>query len=187
MSSNHRFVKFWPQDWQRDPALRSCGIAARGLWIDLLCIMHEGEPYGHLTVNGRAMTVRQVGTISGIGEKEAGKLLAELEEAGVFSRAQDGTIYSRRMVRDSERSQQGRDYVSKRGGPWAPNTPPNRSPTSGPTSSPVTQEARSKKQETPPLTPPRGAGRFRNGFLAVIAEEGMPSQPEEGQLRAVID
>ena len=40
-----------------DMALQSCSVAARGLWIDMLCIAHECEPYRHLTVNGKPMTV----------------------------------------------------------------------------------------------------------------------------------
>jgi hypothetical protein len=117
MSANHRWLKFWPQDWQRDPALRSCGIAARGLWIDLLCIMHEGDPYGHLTINGRGATSRQIGMITGIGEREADKLIAELEEAGVFSRTDAGLIYSRRMVKDKAASDAGREHGKGGGNP----------------------------------------------------------------------
>jgi hypothetical protein len=36
--TKHRFIKFWFQDWMRDPALRGCSLAARGLWIDLLAV-----------------------------------------------------------------------------------------------------------------------------------------------------
>lgn len=115
MSADHRWFKFWPQDWQRDPALRSCGIAARGLWMDLLCIMHEGEPYGHLTIGGKNPTARQIGIITGVSEKEAVRLLEELESVGVFSRNSDGVIYSRRMVRDKAASDAGRES-GKRGG-----------------------------------------------------------------------
>ena len=96
----HRWIKFWPQDWQRDPALRSCSISARGLWIEMLCVMHDGEPYGHLTINSKAATSRQIASIASVTEKDAVKMLAELEESGVFSRTEDGLIFSRRMVRD---------------------------------------------------------------------------------------
>lgn len=115
MSGTHRWLKFWPQDWQRDPALRCCGLAARGLWIDLICIMYEGAPYGHLTIGGSAATPRQIGMVTGCGEKEAVKLIGELEAAGVFSRTEDGTIYSRRMVRDRAASHKG-TVVGQEGG-----------------------------------------------------------------------
>ena len=42
--------QFYPGDWLRDPALRACSLAARGLWADVLCYMHQGAPYGHLAL-----------------------------------------------------------------------------------------------------------------------------------------
>lgn len=94
--------QFYPSDWRKDMALQSCSVAARGLWVDMLCIAHECEPYGHLTVNGRPMTAAQVGRHTGLTERECVKLIAELEDAGVFSRTDDGAIYSRRMVADED-------------------------------------------------------------------------------------
>jgi hypothetical protein len=40
--------QFYPGDWLRDMALRSCSMEARGLWIEMLCLMHDAVPYGHL-------------------------------------------------------------------------------------------------------------------------------------------
>lgn len=94
--------QFYPSDWRKDMALQSCSVAARGLWIDLLCIAHECEPYGHLTVNGKPMTAAQIGRHTGLTQREAERLLSELDEAGVLSRTPEGAIYSRRMVRDED-------------------------------------------------------------------------------------
>lgn len=93
--------QFYPGDWRSDPALRMCSIAARGLWIDMLAVMHDCEPYGVLMFNGRPMTDQQLARLVGEDQKQVRKLLAELEDAGVFSRREDDdAIYSRRMVRD---------------------------------------------------------------------------------------
>lgn len=94
--------QFYPADWRKDMALQSCSVAARGLWVDMLCIAHECEPYGHLTVNGRPMTPAQIGRHTGLTERECTRLVVELEDAGVLSRTESGAIYSRRMVRDEE-------------------------------------------------------------------------------------
>jgi hypothetical protein len=51
-------MKFSPDRWQRDEALRMCGAAARGVWAELICIMHKAEPYGHLLVRGKQPTDR---------------------------------------------------------------------------------------------------------------------------------
>lgn len=40
--------QFYPGDWQRDANLRRCSHAARGAWIDVLCLMHDAEEYGVL-------------------------------------------------------------------------------------------------------------------------------------------
>ena len=94
--------QFYPADWLRDASLRCCSLAARGLWIDMLCLMHDGEPYGHLKVGSRIIDAELLGRMVGFSEKETQKLLDELEAVGVFSRQEDGTIYSRRMIRDGE-------------------------------------------------------------------------------------
>jgi hypothetical protein len=94
--------QFYPADWRKDMALQSCSVAARGLWVDMLCIAHECEPYGHLTVNGRPMTPAQIGRHTGLTERECSRLVAELEDSGVLSRTDEGAIFSRRMVRDED-------------------------------------------------------------------------------------
>jgi len=106
---------FYPGDWLRNIRLRTCSIAARGLWMDMLCLMHQGEPYGHLALGIqkdpagdanedvlRAILPANLARMVGSTEKEVSGLLRELEEAGAFSRTADGTIYSRRMVRDEK-------------------------------------------------------------------------------------
>lgn len=98
------WMKFYPSDWRADPALRSCTIAARGLWVEMLCIMHEAVPYGSLLINGARIDKKRLATLAGISERECIALLLELEGFGVFSRDDDGTIYSRRMRRDAEKA-----------------------------------------------------------------------------------
>lgn len=94
--------QFYPADWRKDPALAACSLAARGLWMEMLCIAHESERYGHLSINGKAMMPAQIARIVGETPALVTKLLRELEEAGVLSRTPEGIIYSRRMIRDEE-------------------------------------------------------------------------------------
>lgn len=92
--------QFYPADWRKDVELRSCSIAARGLWIDMMCLAHECDPYGHLTVNGKPMTPAKIAGQVGVSEAMAKKLIAELLENGVVRITDDGVLYSARMVRD---------------------------------------------------------------------------------------
>jgi hypothetical protein len=164
-----RWSKFWWQDYERDPALRACSLSAQGLWMRMLCFMHDGEPYGHLVVNGRVPDTKRLAAMIGKAEREVGICLAELDEAGVFSRTADGTIYSRRLVRDKAISDEATEHGSKGAiqplsaiptDPLTPRvmggglTPPDMGEG-------YTLESRSKsqkqKQETP-LGPPLGRG-----------------------------
>jgi 5-methylcytosine-specific restriction endonuclease McrA len=102
--SANPWMKFFPSDWLADAALRVCGPAARGLWMDCLCLMHSAEPYGHLLINGRPVTDTQLATLTGIDPTTVRSLMTELETAGVFSRNRAGVVYSRRMTRDFKKA-----------------------------------------------------------------------------------
>ncbi|WP_245496230.1 hypothetical protein [Rhizobium leguminosarum] len=109
------WLKFFPSDWRADPSLRMCSIAARGLWIEMLCVMHEATPRGTLRVNGKPVSDKQMAILAGCSNITT--LLQELEEAGVFSREPDGTIFSRRMMRDVEKAEQDKANGRKGGNP----------------------------------------------------------------------
>jgi hypothetical protein len=92
--------QFYPSDWLRDTALRSCSTGARGLWIDMICFMHEGNPYGYLKVGNKVILADNLARMVGLTTHEVEGYLAELKEAGVYDLDADGTICSRRMIRD---------------------------------------------------------------------------------------
>jgi hypothetical protein len=92
--------QFYPSDWRNDSGLRLCSLAARGLWVEMMCIAHESEEYGKLKQNGRGFSHKTLAKLVGLSPQTCLKLLKELEENKVFSRDEDGAIYSRRMVRD---------------------------------------------------------------------------------------
>lgn len=109
-------MKFYPADW-RDTKLRDCSLAARGLWIDLLTYMHETEPYGHLLINGKEPSLAQIALHVARPLQEVKRALAELEAADVFSRTDNGIIFSRRMVRDKAKEIQDREHGKAGGNP----------------------------------------------------------------------
>lgn len=161
--NGHDWSKFNWRDWSGDRALHACSLAARGLWIEMLCIMHEGVPIGYLTVNGRIPTTRQLAAIVGANEQDVTRHTHELEEAGVFSRTTEGIIYSRRMVRDTAASEAGREHIQKR---WSsnkpasdpnrdPNSPPNRGPNREATREPISEPIRGAYRDPnrPPISP----------------------------------
>lgn len=141
MTERYRWLKFWPADWRNDAALRMCSLAARGLWIECIGLMHDAEPYGHLLVNGRVPSMRQLAVLVGCTEREAKTLMDELHEAGVFSVSDDGTPYSRRMVRDDAKAEVGRESAERRWSQKEKSKPPRGSSGGGPNRSPKGQNA----------------------------------------------
>lgn len=110
------WFKFYPTSWRADPALRMCSMGARGMWMEMLCLMHEAEPRGSLLIKGNPVSARQLAALCGCSLKEATAFLEELEDAGVFSR--DGeVVYSRRMRRDEDKAQRDKANGQKGGNP----------------------------------------------------------------------
>lgn len=107
--------QFYPDDWLRDTGLRLCSLQARGLWIEMLCIMFYGKPRGTLTVNGKAIEAKGLAKILGVRSALINKLLNELEANKVFSRLADSTIYCRRMYRDAQKDEYLRKVRSDAG------------------------------------------------------------------------
>lgn len=98
------WMKFHPQDWRADERLRMCSLSARGLWLEMICIMHRAEKYGFLLIAGKAPTDTQLAFQVGTTPEQVSQLLAELRAAEVYSATSSGVIYSRRMVRDEKKS-----------------------------------------------------------------------------------
>jgi hypothetical protein len=76
--------------------------AARGVWIEMLCVMHHCEPYGVLAdQHGKAMPPSALAVLIGIS-LPWWSLPARSPSLNrkVFSRDDQGRIVSRRMQRD---------------------------------------------------------------------------------------
>jgi len=117
MEKKRPWMKWYPSDWRGEPKLRMCSLAARGLWADMISYMHEGQPYGHFTIEGHAPNTAEIAALVSrpLGEVEIA--LAELDERQVFSRTPDGVIYSRRMVRDEEKARRDHRHGKNGGNP----------------------------------------------------------------------
>ena len=147
MSGAEPWMKFYPQDWRADEKLRMCSLAARGLWIEMLAIMHRSERYGNLLIGGLVPTDAQLAVQAGASPDEVSALPLELSNAGVFSRTSSGAIYSRRMTRDRKKAETARKNGKKGGNPNLGKqrekvASDNLNPTEG-----LNSEARSQKPE----------------------------------------
>lgn len=115
--SGTTWSRFFWSDWQSDPALRLCSYAARGLWMDMLCIAASHDPIGYVAVAGRALDSTAIARMTGGAESEVAPLLDELDRNGVFSRDRHGRVYSRRMVLDAKKAKIASQNGKKGGNP----------------------------------------------------------------------
>jgi hypothetical protein len=65
---------FYTGDWKKDPDLSKCSAATRGIWIDLLCAMHENGRTGIITG-----TVHELAQMCRCSAPEMHVALAELK------------------------------------------------------------------------------------------------------------
>ena len=112
--------QFYPADWRSDSSLQVCSLRARGLWLEILCLLHElgqqeGSRYGYLELRGNPLNPSHLSRLVGVELQTVSDLLEELEVAGVFSRDQGGVIYSRRFARDGQ-VKQIRSKAGSKGG-----------------------------------------------------------------------
>lgn len=38
--------QFYPKDWRNNANLGRCSFAARGVWVDVMCVLHDSDEYG---------------------------------------------------------------------------------------------------------------------------------------------
>lgn len=142
------WMKFYPRDWRGEHNLRAVSIAARGLWIECLCIMHEAKPYGHLMLNGKPIEDDTLARMAGIPVDDVRSLMAELQQAGVFSLTRKGVVFSRRMTKDHSRSIKGRKAVEKRHRQGTENKQKTGEPNRLPNRLPITQKPEARTTTT---------------------------------------
>jgi len=96
-------ILFYTGDWLKDPAVRCMSLAARGLWIDMLCLMYESPTRGYLSLmDGKPVSAVQLARMVGGTLEETETLLSEMRGCGTFSVTDEGVMFSRRMVADEE-------------------------------------------------------------------------------------
>jgi len=95
------YIPFYTGDWLKDPQLSLCAPATRGVWIDLLCAMHEAGRVGSL-----CGTCAQLARLARCVPADLALALTDLQTTGaadVTERNGVVTLTNRRMVRDAKK------------------------------------------------------------------------------------
>lgn len=92
---------FYTGDWMKDPNLSKCSAATRGIWMDLLCAMHENGRTGIITG-----TITELAQMCRCSEREMRYTIVTLRKNEVAeirkcnARSQQVTVVNRRMNRE---------------------------------------------------------------------------------------
>jgi hypothetical protein len=106
-------LQFYPGDWLRD-SVAGCSLAAQGLWLRMMFLMHDSPRYGYLcNSDGSPIPPGSVALRCGCTLEQYETLLHELDSVDVPSRTTEGTIFSRRMVRDAAKRAMDADRQAK--------------------------------------------------------------------------
>lgn len=103
---------YYPKDWRADSVF-GCSLAARGLWHEMMNMMHASERYGYLCSNSLPIPDEAVARYCGCSLQEYQTLLAELSAANVPRRTNTGVIYSKRMVEDHRKRREWKERQDK--------------------------------------------------------------------------
>ena len=140
--------QWYAGDWRKDLAVQSLSFHDRGVWREMLDLMHDSERRGVLVLNGRAMTDDQISRAIGLDNQSFNQTLGRLLTSGVASREEEtGAIFNRRMVRDEEIRKIRTCAGLKGGNPNLLNQTPKQNPT--PSLSPSGKKTKVRKCSIP--------------------------------------
>jgi uncharacterized protein YdaU (DUF1376 family) len=99
------YMEFFTGDWLRDPAVGMLSPAARGIWVDLMCAMHQDDRSGVI-----CGTSAQLARLARCSTDEMGGALEEFRVCKTGEVSEDNgmvTVINRRMHREAQARKQG--------------------------------------------------------------------------------
>lgn len=103
MARRTPWMQFFAGDWLNDPLVSQCDPATRGIWMDLLCAMHQLDQRGQISG-----TLEKLARIARCTAEEMHKAVDDLRATGAADvQICNGvvTLVNRRMHRESEQRQ----------------------------------------------------------------------------------
>ena len=119
----YKWMKWYPGAMRAETAYLQCSLETRLVWRETLDFLYDQEPRGYLYNGGEAISPQVLGIAIAVPEKIVVAALTELLRRGVCSETEEdhelgpGIIYSRRMVRDSAKSTEFKEYGELGGNP----------------------------------------------------------------------
>lgn len=98
------YMPFYHGDWKKDIGVQALSFHDRAVWFEMLMLMHESEQRGLLILNNQPMSHDLIAKLINLDNQIFKTSLQNIIDNGVCGVREDGTIYSRKMVRDEELS-----------------------------------------------------------------------------------
>jgi hypothetical protein len=141
-------LQFYPGDWRKSMDVQSLSFHDRGVWFEMLMVMHDSERRGVLVLNGRAMADDAIARCIGLDNQTFNQTLTILLTSGVAEREHEtGAVMSRRMVRDEKLREIRVESGSKGGNPVLVNQKPTTRDNQKPTPSSSSSSSKPLKQK----------------------------------------
>jgi len=103
---NRQGFTFYPEDWLDDAKLKHCSLTAKGMWIDLLCHMHRGDPYGYMVFRNKVMSRFDIQKMLRVtNENVFNDAFGELFDKGILLQdPSTGAYFSKRMLQEHKKN-----------------------------------------------------------------------------------
>lgn len=169
---------FYPGDWLKDANLRRCSHNAKGVMIDLMCLMFECEDPGFLATAGIGWTDQEICRAIGGDSESTASGYHELLAKGAIRRSDDGIVYCSMLVRGEqlvrERRASGKAGANAR---WngKPHGKAMAKGMANDMAKPCLSSSVSISKETPTVSPPSGG-------VGGIGGDAAPRQKPEADL-----
>ncbi len=160
--------QFYVGDWLKDPALTMCSPATRGIWIDLLCAMHESDRSGQLS--GTPEQLARVARCTPVQLSHALQELGDSHTADVTDRNSIVTLENRRMRREFQARKDAAERQKRHRGKVEINSHGDVTQKSHPPSSSSSSPS-GRKAKTPPSPPAAGGNRGVGKKLGGVPEK----------------
>jgi hypothetical protein len=155
--------QFYPADWRKDPGVQSLDFETRGIWWEIICLLHESDERGVLLLNGKPMPEDALCRLLGLDKQKLTTALTTILTYGVAKRREsDGALYSKRMVADENLRQIRKLAGSKGGNPLLLNQKPTSQVKQR--STPSSSSSSSSSISTESLTLPFGSPEFEEAW-----------------------
>jgi hypothetical protein len=168
------WFKFYAQDWASDTSLLECTMEARGTLIYLMCVAHEGAPYGYLANERGPISENILALKCGMPLEDFREAVEDLVSNGRLVADEDGVLYVPRMARDGDICRV-RSEAGKQGG--RPPQKQNESKHQSKTAENLESKEQSKTQSKPLTSDSDSGSKEEKGSGEKQADP--PAPPEE--------